>query len=377
MTQRSHTPRATFVDDGELQDVRRLLDALAVEYTDARNHDEFAASDGCDLLISSARRALATPFRGDEAPALPCRLHVVVYDAISEGLRRILSRSGCDVAVGRPVHTAVLRLLVEHAGYGGPERRGRSRVAMSIPVRLQRATGELSATIVQLSDRGCGLVSANAASIAERVEIVLPPEFSAESPAGISARVVEVTPTDRAGAHGLSLVFDAINARTAALLERVMAEHSLGVTPTYELAGAANPTAAGGEPDDSPPPMRSGPRKLFAGRVVAAGSGKPRVMIGRDLSIGGMRVRSLPGLGVGDRLKVALYGGSDSPAIVLEAEVVRDDGWDGLALRFLNVPRAERSRLEALIASLPATRSPQVGEANVPGVLVSEILESG
>jgi hypothetical protein len=373
MTHSPERPRVVFVDDGELGDVRALLDSLGVGYGEVRTHEDLGGTDGCDLLISSARHALATPFRAATAPPLPCRLHLVVYDAISEGLRRILSRSGCDVAIGRPVHPAVLRLLVAHACYAGPERRERGRVAMSVPVRLSNPPRNSVATLVDLSGRGCGLIATERVEVGDRVEVILPPEFTAGGSLCLPASVIDAQPSAEGRAHRLALVFEAIDADVATALDEVMVQHSLGVTPNRDVAQSR----AAGEAECPPEPSRSGPRKLFAGRVIAAGSGEPRMMIGRDLSAGGMRVRPVPGLRVGDSLKVALYGGDAATPIVIEAAVARDDGWDGLALRFLRVAPEVRSRLEALVESLPATRSPQVATSRTPGVLVSEILGAG
>ena len=98
-------------------------------------------------------------------------------------------------------------------------------------------------------------------------------------------------------------------------------------------------------------------------------------MIGRDLSVGGMRVRPIEGLQVGDEFKLALYGDGDE-ALVLEAEVSRDDGWDGLVLQFQRVTPETRMRLERIVESLPAVRPAKGAGARAPGLLVSEILET-
>ena len=58
------------------------------------------------------------------------------------------------------------------------------------------------------------------------------------------------------------------------------------------------------------------------------------MLLGRDLSMGGMRVEAEPTLCVNDEIRLALQPqGADDP-ILLEATIVRDDHEGGLALRF-------------------------------------------
>jgi hypothetical protein len=135
------------------------------------------------------------------------------------------------------------------------------------------------------------------------------------------------------------------------------------------LPDAGDERAASGED------QRASPRKLFPRRVLAAADGGTQVLIGRDLSVGGMRVRPVPGLHLGDEFKLALYGNGEQPALVLKAVVGRDDGWDGLVLHFRDVGASLAAKLERLVESLPAARTTQGPGARAPGVVVSEIIE--
>jgi len=89
-----------------------------------------------------------------------------------------------------------------------------------------------------------------------------------------------------------------------------------------------------------------------------------------------MRVRPIEGLRVGDEFKLALYADGGDEALVLEAEVSRDHGWDGLVLQFQRVTPETRRRLERIVESLPAVRPGKGAGARAPGLLVSEILET-
>ncbi len=374
MSHPKNRPNVILVDDGELSDVRRLLDSLGVEYRESASLSAIGQSSGCELLISSARHALAAPVGSSDA--LSVGFHVVVYDAISDGLRRLLSRSGCDVAVGRPVHPAVMRLIVAHASYVGPERRASGRAAMSAPVRLVGPAGTSVATLIQLSEGGCGLIAATSAAVGDSLTVVLPPEMTGTGPLALPGRVMEVADAESGEGFGLAVVFEAVDPKVEQILEAVMQGHSLGFThsrrgPGLELS--TNP----GSVEGSGPVERRGPRKLFAGRVVAAGRSDSCVMIGRDLSVGGMRVRPMQGLQLGDEFKLALYDDGDAAAMVVAAVVVRDEGWNGLVLQFQPMPSATRRRLEQLVESLPATLPEEGVRSRASGVVVSEILEAG
>jgi hypothetical protein len=101
------------------------------------------------------------------------------------------------------------------------------------------------------------------------------------------------------------------------------------------------------------------------------------VLLGRDLSLGGMRVEASPGVGVGDALRLALYAAPREEPLVVRARVVRDDGADGLALAFEEVAPRDAGRLESVVAKLPAVEALRDGEPAALGSVVSRILDEG
>jgi len=127
-------------DDGELADVRKLLDRLGVAYASVPrtgggggDPDEdtgpVPAPDlSCSLLFTSPPHAVTLQPAILRSGALHVvvtilrsgALHVVVIDEVSRTLRRMLERSRCDFVLQRPIHPGVLRLLVTHALYTGP-----------------------------------------------------------------------------------------------------------------------------------------------------------------------------------------------------------------------------------------------------------------
>jgi hypothetical protein len=115
---------------------------------------------------------------------------------------------------------------------------------------------------------------------------------------------------------------------------------------------------------------RSSPRKAYAQQILAANDGKARGLISSDLSPLGMRVEPDDSLALGDELRLALYGNSRLPPVLVEAVVAREDGDEGWMLQFRDIGEETAAQLTQLIDSLPDIDAPVS-----PGVLVSEILE--
>ena len=87
------------VDDGELRDVRELLDEMEVSWLEARALGGPDVPDSVSLLLTNSRQALTSAGGRPEAA-----LHVVVYDEVSRTLRKVLERSGCDLVLERPLN---------------------------------------------------------------------------------------------------------------------------------------------------------------------------------------------------------------------------------------------------------------------------------
>jgi hypothetical protein len=83
-----------------------------------------------------------------------------------------------------------------------------------------------------------------------------------------------------------------------------------------------------------------------------------------------MRVAPENGLSVGARLQLAIYGNAGIPPVIVSAEVVRDDGGEGLGLSFDSLTKAVQTRLDAIVSGLDELGS------GASGTVVSEILEA-
>lgn len=114
------------------------------------------------------------------------------------------------------------------------------------------------------------------------------------------------------------------------------------------------------------PERRESSRIPYDRRVIARGAGTPLVLLGRDLSSGGLSVETRRALAVGDRLQLALHAGGHMP-LVVQAEVLRavDDAVWALAFREVGAP--QQARIDAIVREQASPR----GQSS--SLLVSEL----
>jgi hypothetical protein len=118
---------------------------------------------------------------------------------------------------------------------------------------------------------------------------------------------------------------------------------------------------------------RRASRHAYAGRrVVALGQQAARVLIGRDLSVGGMRVDRAPNLQPGQVLQLAIHVSAGETPLVVRAEIVRDDGERGFALRFCDLSNSAERYLAKMVGALPVLED---GGGQGHGLVVSEIID--
>jgi hypothetical protein len=177
----------------------------------------------------------------------------------------------------------------------------------------------------------------------------------------------------------------------AALPPSIAKQHAIDDAQPSTAHGASRPDrarsreASGDDSRPDPTPEQGnattreargvrGERRHYSRRVIALGDEIARVLIGRDLSAGGMRVDPHPGLSVGDTLQIAVYARTGERPVVVSAEVTRDDGDKGLALQFRDLSLAARHSLGRMVESLPYLEVRQGNEEGA-GRVVSAILD--
>ena len=362
------------VDDGELEDVREILAELEVEFALLRGG---AIPDRVEppslLFVATPRRAtLAQHWRLPPGDAGPTRLGVVSED--SNTLRAMLRRLGFHLLLRRPVHPYALRLILLHAIYAGEEKRREDRVPIGAPVSYRSGLFRHPGTIAELSLRGGRLLTDAPPRAGSRIALQLAVPGT-ERTLSLRARVVRVSQDPVAGdqravAFGLELGDESAD------LERVLQHYRSGpaqmaapVDWEPEASRPALPLAA----PSSDAERRKHDRVVFKSRVLGLSEEAATVLVGRDLSIGGMRVEGSAELEVGMRVRLAVFGAPREEPILVRAEVTRaEDGTS--ALRFVDVGAEAAARLEKLVAHLPSIEALDQDEAEGLGAVVTRIV---
>lgn len=384
-------PRVLLTHDGELGDVRELLDEIGADFDERVG--ELDASDHETLwkvVVGTPRRVLELQVgaKGEK----PTR--IALFGGESKTLIAMLRRSGVDLMVQRPVHPAALRLLIVHALYQGPEKRRHQRVTIGSAVRYRVGMLKRQATLADLSLRGCRLIGSEAVAKDKTIKIFLGTDLGTPKPLVMKGRVVRSGPTDGAGdaANAIAVSFDRVSRDEAKALKQILVTHVTGpaVLDRTDAARAgaraalqqvhrsSSSEACGAAPSPSPGPevhedRREEPRYSIDRRIIALGVEAARVLIGRDISLAGMRVESHELIEVGDELRLALHVRARSEPLVVQARVERDDGEEGMMLGFHGLTEAAENYLRKMVTFLPILAARGGDEGS--GVIVSEILE--
>lgn len=382
MSETHEEPRVLILHRRELHDVCRQLEALGVAYEERQTVSRpGSGNEPWRLVVATPQRVLElrASRNGDVANL------VAVCDGFSKTLAAKLARARVDFILRRPVHPGALRLLLLHVLYRGPERRQDRRVSVGAPVRVRLGWRRRSAMLLELSTTGCRVQVAGAASPDARISIVLPAELTGKPRAWrLRGRVVRsLLAKQEAGPDGqeLAVRFEALARGASQTLADLVRRFGTGPASWKDAPRPEPRSQPVREDDASPAPSardaqaperRRSPRLRYAKPVLVKGDGASRVLMGRDLSTGGMRVLRDPNLEIGDQLKIALYGEEGIPPVMLQAEVAREDG-PFLVLRFEDPGDAGLEQLQRILTSLPVSGSDDSGQTTP--LVVSEIVE--
>jgi hypothetical protein len=300
-------------------------------------------------------------------------------------------------------------------------------VAVGFEVGFRTGLKSRRAVLADLSVRGCRLLSEAPIDAGRRIRVNVPEALETGDPVSIAGRVLRVDrpkESDRQHLYSAAVLFDDLGRDAREAVELLIEDLSLGpatlrktLPPTAPVVsrpqpradvessrrdGAAEPSLApeangadaqaGDEdaldvdvrldPEASHPEAasasardrRSSRRAAYSHTVPAFGKRALRVLVGRDLSVSGMRIEPLPGLSLDDRLHLAIYGDPGESPFLVWGTVTRDDGDAGMALRFDPLDPAVGERLERLVSSLPSVESLHDTEAQAMGSVMTEIL---
>jgi hypothetical protein len=402
-------PSILLLDDGELDDIRELLSELGADVCALRGGaipENLEPPE--DLFIASARRALVASRWPSASGTGPAKLAVVAED--SNTARQMLRRLGFDYLVRRPVHHEALRLLLLHCLFRGEEKRREPRAVIGREVAYRVGLKRRTAILAELSGQGLRLVGDASLAPGTRVLVQFPGKLG--GPFSVNANVVRAhARTSREGRSEWVLALaidpgDKAGRKRMRELAKELRGGPLALTPpTPRPAGAPQPAAGERVAEATPPPAepdadlefrdldedsgvsghedvegaaerRRHRRARFRRSVMAIDEARPRVLVGRDLSSGGMRVDPDPALAPGQRLRLAVYGAAREEPFLVRARVIRSDAKDGAALQFEELEPETVRRVEGLVALLPSVESLRDGEAGSVGTVVSEVLET-
>jgi hypothetical protein len=331
-------------------------------------------------------------------------------------MRAQLRRAGLDLLVRMPVDAEIWRLLIARALYQGGERRDDERVAVGSPVTIaaeaDASETESKTILIDLSNRGCRLRTDKAFQENDPIAITLPTDSEAgreDEPLTLRGQVRRIAFESGSDQRALAVAFDAgmpesSRTRLTALINRwasgsgskdsasdamlpAIPPCQLPSLPDLTLDDETDPPVAAGEEirvvltevegndiSTTDAERRSLTRGQYESPLVAEGQNGRVVLIGRDLSAGGMRIERGGHLELGDRFRIGLHSPVSGEPFVVHAKIIRDDGDEGFALVFDKVAPRVAVELEKLVACLPDVESLDDGEIGGLGAILSEIM---
>lgn len=379
------------IDNGELDSVGSLLEQIGADF-ERLNGDAIRGplQHPERLLITSA--ALAHTLRIQRVVTAPgARATWIAFVAgESKTQKSMLQKAGFDFLIRDPVHPAALRVLLQRALFRGEDARRAPRVACGHPATYKTGFWRQKATLIDLSPRGCRLLTEKPVKEKSEITVQIPKELAGGRAFDLVGHAVRVVPAERecgrsgemvVGVRFAPLDGDLRNRLRAALAERVLgpavlpsgtAPPPVGPAPARAKA-SISPAPEAAEVRSPARPRRVHPRARYDKKVTAMEGADAYMLLCRDLSAGGMRVEPMEGLAVGSRVDLAIQVSAREEPFLVEAMVVRDDGDHGLALRFEWIAPESHARLQSLVANLPTIEALQA-DAQDQGTILAQRL---
>jgi c-di-GMP-binding flagellar brake protein YcgR len=215
------------------------------------------------------------------------------------------------------------------------ERRIALRVPVRQPVRAALGLRVFEALLVDLSAAGCRIRCPQPVIAHGSIWILLPAGLGGPLPLPLRGEVARADSVrgEPTGVCDVSLRFRSLPPRA---YERVCA------VVRETLAPAA----------DAAPERRTAARRWFRRRVISQGAGRPRVLLGRDLSAGGLSVQNAQGVQKGAELELALHSYAGEVPLVVSARVLRVGDAGEAALQFVNLSDGQRVALQKMVFEL-------------------------
>ncbi len=381
-------PPVLLIDDGELASVRLLLEELGADVeTITATSAPRTLPQPARLLIATARAAHTLRIERTLTPTPNRATWMAFVSGDSKTQRNALQKAGFDFLIREPVHPTALRVLFQRALFRGSNTRRAQRVACGHPVRYRTGFWPRNATLIDLSPRGCRLLVDKVIAEKAALQITISKELADGKPLRLRGHAVRVSPAGQEGGvaaeFSVGVRFASLDDKTTARLRAVLAERVIGPTA---LEAAIPFTAA----EERPAPRADGQpttadvlkgrrrrvnaRRPYRKPVRAVDGSDSYMILCLDLSVGGMRIEPIEGLGLDSKLALAVQLSAREEPVLVEATVVRDDGEHGLALRFDWMAPESRRKIERLVDTLPAIQGLQSDTKKQGTILAQRIV---
>ncbi len=366
---------AVLVGGDDLDEIAELLADLEVETVRCGPDDpQLAALRDARLLVVSATLAISGAIPVDDGV-----IGIAICEDVSETIRSLMRKKGFQYLVRRPVHPGALRLLLRYALYQKSDRRSRIRHPIGYEVSWRVGWQRDRGVLLEISTDGCTLLANSSPPLDSRITIRIPREVAGGETLKLRGTVIRCTADEAQNERERKVVavaFEGVAAQTRERLVDLCQRWSEGppklpnngslgseTGPREEAARTAGSSSAGGSADVesscTSAERRHTHRGVFHREIVEVDVEGRAVqgLLARDLSPGGIRVDPQFGLDLGDKLQLALFDTSQQEPMIVTAVVARDDGEAGLGLHFVDLSAETQSRIDAMVAALPAVES--------------------
>jgi hypothetical protein len=368
------------LDDGELDHFQIALRRLGVDFE--RRLGErigMVVEMPRDILVTTWRRALKLPRLQVSPDAAEGPVRVCVHSQDFLPLRDRLRREGFHYLVHSLVHPEALRLFMLQLLYRGVERRGGTRLPVGSHAIFEVGSERRQVNLIELSLNAARLLSPYEIPAGLDLTLFLPSELSRGQRIAVQGRSLCCVPSESDSAEaGFCVVIEFTERAeaTRSLLEDCIQGRQLGTKFSPLEVPMKRVAELGPEHVHGPLEEQRRHARVEYARTVptlsSIGNRGADVVLGSDLSVEGMRLAPGEGITLGTHVTLALHGTRDQP-MLLEAEVVRDDGEHGVGLRFVLLSPADKHELEKLIAELKPIES--LREETVAPLVVSRVVD--
>ncbi len=374
-------PEATVIDDGELDDVVRILAEFGVKADrPSPDGDSFDANwiRPERLLVVTARRALmlGLPLRSRQKGFVS----VVVFDGDARSVCSRVRRLGYQYVISRSIHPLAMSMLFRQVIFPNREKRATPREIPGCSVRWSCGWARKQpGVMLDVSLAGCQLMVPAAMAQGSRIKIHVPREVADGRDFMLVGRVIRSSSHDDETMLGIT--FDKLSAKVQQSLQRLLALPGPCRLTGDRLLSKGDVTASKrAEAAQDLPQMdrRRKHRAEISQEVVALENDSRQVkhvLVSTDLTLDGMHVEAHPSLDMGDRMDLALYSESERATLMLSAVVARDDGRSGWWLRFVGVTPEVRERLTRALHQSPSVLRLDGPDSEMERVALGEVLD--